>query len=82
MGQAVSAAAHGAKAEARAAGDKVGPAVSAAVHDAQRSFRDREARDHEPGMRNGFAPGPGRTAGTGTRETSVATGSGDKPTRQ
>jgi hypothetical protein len=77
MGQAVSAAAHGAKAEARAAGEKVGPAVSAAVHEAQQSFRDRE-----PGAHNGSTPGAGRTDRTGARGTTVATGSGDRPTRQ
>jgi hypothetical protein len=59
MGQTVSAAAHGAKAEARAAGEKVGPAVSAAVHQAQRSFRGQDAhhgdRDGHHGDRDGYA---------------------------
>ncbi len=60
MGQAVSAAAHGAKAEARAAGDKVGPAVSAAVHDAQQSFRgDDGHRGDRDGHRGGDRDGRG-----------------------
>lgn len=44
-GQAVSAAAHQAKADARAAGTQVGAAVSGAVHKAQRTARDREAKE-------------------------------------
>ena len=74
MGQAVSSAAHAAKAAAKQNNEKVGPAVSAAVHQAQRSFRDREAgdEDREVGSTSGRATTSGGvTAGSGSRATTT-----------
>jgi hypothetical protein len=74
MGKSVSTAAHNAKTQAKDDGAKVGPAVSAAVHEAQDI-----SRDHDPNSRTSPTTG-GRGTPVGPRfGTRTSTNTATRP---